>query len=122
MGRRLVPLRIPAGWTVVVNSFAEIADPRSLTDAERQALLAQDLLQLRAGDLILDLGWTPEDDASGRYRLELVRGDWDDTLLRVEHPSAEFMRNAVDICLGELARDADPASLQHLLDEAVGRG
>jgi hypothetical protein len=113
---RLVPLRIPAGWTVIVNSFAEIDDPRALTDAEREALLAQDLLQLRAGELILDLGWSPEGDPSGRYRLELVRGDWDDTLLRVEHPSAEFMRNAIDLCLGELARDADPASLQRLLD------
>jgi hypothetical protein len=120
VGRRLVPLRVPSGWTVVFNAFSEIDDPRSLTDAERQAHLAQDLLQLRAGDLILDLGWTPEGDAAGRYRLELVRGDWDDVLLRLEHPSAEFMRDAVDVCLGELGRDADPASLQHLLDEAMG--
>ena len=115
MARRLMPLRIPAGWTVVANAFAEIDDPRSLTADERRALLAQDLLQLRAGDLILDLGWTPEEDAGGRYRLELVRGDWDRVLLTLEHPSAEFMRNAIDLCLGELARDADPATLQDLL-------
>jgi hypothetical protein len=97
---QLVPLRIPAGWTVVVNSFAP---------GER----SQDLLQLRAGDLILDLGWTPEGDANGRYRLELTEGD--DTVLRFEQPSAELIRDAIDLILGELARDADPASLQRLL-------
>jgi hypothetical protein len=115
MTPRLVPLRIPAGWTVVVNSFVEIDDPHALGQAERDALLSQDLLQLRAGDLILDLGWTPDGDADGAYRLELVRGDWEETLLRFQAPAAETMRHAVELCLGQLARDADPASLQALL-------
>jgi hypothetical protein len=105
---------------VLVNAFVELEDPYSLTDAECQALLAQDLLQLRAGEFILDLGWTPEGDPAGRYRLELVRGDWDDKLLRVEDPSFELIRGAIDLCLGELARDADPASIQPLLDDARG--
>ena len=92
---RLFPLRIPAGWTVVVNSFAE--QSRS-----------EDLLQLRAGDLYLDLGWTGD-----RYRLELTEGD--ETHVRLETPSADAIRDAIDLILGELPRDADPASLQRLL-------
>jgi hypothetical protein len=115
-GRRLVPLRIPAGWTVVANTFAEIDDPRELSGDDQRAHLAQDLLQLRAGELILDLSWVPEGDPEGRYRLELVRDNWNETLLRVENPRADFMRHAIDLCLSELARDADPASLQALLD------
>src|SRR5687768_8372727 len=115
-GRRLVPLRIPAGWTVVANTFAEIDGAQELSAEEQRAHLAQDLLQLRAGELILDLGWVPEGDPAGRYRLELVRDNWNETLLRLENPDAAFMRDAIDICLGELARDADPASLQALLD------
>jgi hypothetical protein len=110
-GRRLVPLRLPAGWTVVTNAFVELDDPSTLTEAERTAHLAQDLLQLRAGDLILDLGWVPDGDPNGHYRLELVRGNWDQTLLRLEHPSPAYMRDAIDLCLGELARDADPEAL-----------
>ena len=116
IGRRLVALRIPAGWCVVTNAFAEIDDPHALTEEERRAHLAQDLLQMRAGELILDLGWMPEGDPEGRYRLELARGDGSDSLLRVEYPSAAFMRDAIDLCLGELARDADPESLQTLLE------
>lgn len=96
---RLVPLRIPAGWTVVVNSFVEDA-----TDE----LLSEDLLQLRAGELHLDLGFS-----RGRYRLELTEGET--THVRLEHPSAEYVRAAVDLILAELARDAEPASLQRLL-------
>jgi hypothetical protein len=115
-GRRLVPLRIPAGWTVIANTFAELDDPGALSEEEQRAHLAQDLLQLRAGALILDLGWVPEGDPAGHYRLELVRDNWNETLLRLEQPSAAFMRDAVDLCLGELARDADPESLQALLD------
>ena len=96
---RLVPLRIPAGWTVAVNSFVE--DP-----GDEQ--LSEDLLQLRAGELYLDVGWS-----GGRYRLELTEGDA--THLRLEHPSPEYIREAIDLILAELARDADPGSLQRLL-------
>jgi hypothetical protein len=92
---RLVPLRIPAGWTVVTNAFAE--DARD-----------EDLLQLRAGALHLDLGWSGD-----RYLLEL--SDERATHVSVENPSADYMREAIDLILGELARDAEPASLQRLL-------
>jgi hypothetical protein len=93
---RLIPLRIPGGWTVISNAFAE--DARG-----------EDLLLLRAGPLHLDLGWTSQ----STYRLELVEGDT--VHLRVENPSAAYMRDAIDLILGELARDADPASVQRLL-------
>jgi hypothetical protein len=92
---RLVALRIPAGWTVVTNSFSE--DARD-----------EDLLQLRAGELHLDLSWTGDG-----YRLEL--SDEHETHVRVENPSTEYIREAIDLILGELARDADPGSLQRLL-------
>jgi hypothetical protein len=118
VSRRLVPLRIPSGWTVVFNAFVEIEDARALDEAEREALLSQDLLQLRAGDLILDLGWGPEGDAGGRYRLELARGDWDETLLRLEHPSAALMRDAIDLCLGQ----ARPRRRPVLAPAAAERG
>jgi hypothetical protein len=93
---RLIPLRIPAGWTVISNAFA---------DGARD----EDLLLLRAGPLHLDLSWTSQ----RTYRLELTEGD---TIhVRVENPSTDYMRDAIDLILGELARDADPASLQRLL-------
>jgi hypothetical protein len=100
---RLVALRIPAGWTVVVNAFVEVPDEESLSE---------DLLQLRAGDLYLDLGWS-----RGRYRLEL--SDSETTHVRVELERADHARHAIDLILTELARDADPAGLQRLLDEAT---
>ena len=112
---RLVPLRIPAGWTVVTNAFVDIEDPGALTKDEQAAYLAQDLLQLRAGNLILDVGWTPDGDPAGRYRLELVEAGWARTFVRLEHRSAGFIREAIDLCLAELARDADPESLEQLL-------
>jgi hypothetical protein len=93
---RLIPLRIPAGWSVVTNSFTE--DARD-----------QDLLQLRAGTLYLDLSWT-----AGRYRLELTGPDV--VHLRVESPDTGYMREAIDLILAELARDADPGSLRRLFD------
>jgi hypothetical protein len=92
---RLVPLRIPAGWTVVTNAFAE--DARD-----------EDLLQLRAGALHLDLSWSGD-----AYRLEL--SDEETTHVSVENASVDYVREAIDLILGELSRDAEPASLQRLL-------
>ena len=68
---KLQPLRIPTGWSVKYNSFTEY-DPDDA--AEHFDELCEDLLQLENGDLLIDLGWYPEGDITGQYRLYLLDG------------------------------------------------
>ena len=66
----LQPLRIPAGWFVSYNMFSEY-DPD--TDGEEYCFeLCEDMLQLKNENLLIDLGWYPEGDIKGYYKLFLV--------------------------------------------------
>jgi hypothetical protein len=118
MSRQLVPLRIPSGWTVLFNTFAEIDDAHELTIQEREALLSEDLLQLETEDLVLDLGWYPDEDPEGAYRVELVdrmAESWD-VLVRAECPRHEAMAAVIDMILDQLARNASYKFIQELAD------
>lgn len=66
----LQPLRIPAGWTVKYNTFSEY-DPEK-DGAEYSYELQEDLLQLANKNLLIDLGWYPNGDVDGSYKLFLV--------------------------------------------------
>jgi hypothetical protein len=114
---RLVPLRIPSGWTVAFNRFEEAGPPSAMSAEERDAHLTADLLSLERGELAVDLGWAPAGDPGGAYALRVVRGSWDDIAVRFDHPSADVMREAIDVVLDAAGRDADLAAAQTLLDE-----
>ena len=66
----LQPLRISTGWKVAYNMFSEY-DPDK--DGPEYAYeLCEDLLQLSNNNLLLDLGWYPQGDITGSYKLYLV--------------------------------------------------
>ena len=66
----LQPLRIPAEWAVVYNAFSEYDAEKD--GAEYAYELCEDLLQLKNKNLLIDLGWYPEGDIEGSYKLYLV--------------------------------------------------
>lgn len=97
--RRLVPLRIPSSWEVTFNNFVEIDDPASLDAAERDAYLSQDLLSLRSPRYVLDLGWRPDGDPAGSYRLAVMTPEWEDTGIELVTRSAPVVRDAIELIL-----------------------
>lgn len=87
-------LNIPAGWAVCYNQFAD-EDPVIVDgeienwDAFKTSLAQFNKMELVKGDwkirdehLLMDLGWYPEADPEGCYRLVLVNhtadGQWED--------------------------------------------
>lgn len=66
----LQPLRIPAGWQVLHNTFSEY-DP-AVDSLEYADELCEDLLQVQNHNLLIDLGWYPEGKTDGSYMLCLV--------------------------------------------------
>lgn len=94
--RKLQPLRIPGGWTVNFNDFMDI-DPSKISDEDDDKWLfyfSEDLLyisteitrkrneQTEIQTLGIDLGWYPEGDPNGSFKLQAILNDnWENPLL-----------------------------------------
>ena len=81
----LQPLRIHTGWRVGFNNFTEY--DLALHDKSDIFELKEDMLQLSfcladsATNLIIDLGWYPEFDANGNYKMLMIKDyDWETPL------------------------------------------
>jgi hypothetical protein len=75
MNLKLVPLRIPSGWYVTLNDFTESYPERFIDDDyEHRWEFKEDILQLRSKSRkkLIDLGWYPEFQVGGQYKLLLV--------------------------------------------------
>ncbi len=67
-------LRIPAGWRVDYNDFTEtpLSHPEAWTLALKSSLIM--LTHERRG-MLVDVGWYPDGEAHGSYRLRVFEGD-----------------------------------------------
>lgn len=89
------PLRIPGGWTVIYNKFEDI-EPETLEPDDEKWLSAfnEDILlmnyklvrrrnkQTEEQEIAVDLGWYPDGDPNGKFRLQaILNKDWNDPLL-----------------------------------------
>lgn len=71
------PLRIPAGWMIAQNNFYDVAPNSVLNEGRLDFPFVQDILQLNNRHLrmTLDLGWYPDGDPRGSFRLALIQWD-----------------------------------------------
>ncbi|MCI8810661.1 MAG: hypothetical protein HFF84_11230 [Oscillibacter sp.] len=101
------PLRIPAGWTFLYNKFEDL-EPETLPPEDQRWLFTfvQDIFylytdktrkqnkQVEHQRLGIDLGWYPDGDPSGSFRLEaILNDDWINPLLTF---SSRSKREIVD--------------------------
>jgi hypothetical protein len=107
----LMPLRVPAGWLVAKNHFADEI-PRVENDRiANETYFNEDLLSMEqtvytpAGwkadpaGFCVDLGWQPEADPGGAYRLVIFRGDWDHVAYRFRSTDRQLIANIINRCL-----------------------
>jgi len=82
---KLQSLRIPTGWEVSYNKFLEI-EPNSLEKGNSIWIhFTQDILQLKYifknVKLTVDLGWYPETEIDGTFRLAIIKNEeWENPL------------------------------------------
>ncbi len=71
------PLRVPGGWIVARNHFFDVAPADVLNGDQLGFPFVEDILQLRNDQLrmTLDLGWHPDGDPNGSFRLRLIQWD-----------------------------------------------
>lgn len=81
---RLQPLRIPAGWCVILNNLHDIDPGESeQIDDEGWKYLDEDLLAVRHDNfgITVDVGWYPAMSPDGQYRAHVIgKDDWESPL------------------------------------------
>lgn len=73
---KLQPLRIPAGWEVVLNKFSEIDIEDWPEDDEIWSDFTEDITYLRRKsrkyNIGIDLGWYPDTDPQGAFHVKVI--------------------------------------------------
>ncbi len=91
----LIPLKITAGWEVVKNHFYDI-DFESCLDESGMLTYPfyEDILVIRNKNLriTIDLGWTPDGDPNGSYKLRLL--SWEDEPRIKATPKQSISKNS----------------------------
>ena len=104
----LQPLRIPTGWNVPYNKFLEI-EPNDLKEDDSIWLhFTQDILQLkyrfRKMELLVDLGWYPETEIGGTFRLVVIKHtEWEDPLEVFESRSKKEIVEKIESILEDIS-------------------
>ena len=125
----LQPFRIPGGWTIGFNNF-DALDPGALSPDDRrwQFFFVEDILYMytdhrrrrnkreevqRVG---IDLGWYPDGDPAGSFRLEaILDDDWVNPLLTFTSRSRQEIVDTLEMWL---FREFMP---NYFIEEAVFR-
>lgn len=100
------PLRIPGGWTVAFNKL-ETAEPEEVSPEDRRWLgcFTEDILYMytdlgtehRKQKLAVDLGWYPDGEPDGCFRLVAVlNDDWANPLLTFSSRSKNDVVNELE--------------------------
>ena len=106
----LVPLRIPTGWAVVFNNFWEIKPLIEEGKLVNTSDFTQDHLVIErvvpkgtnSPPYVLDLGWYPEEDLNGQYRLVLTNRNSNEVLKKFESSDYEKISEAIGQWLDKL--------------------
>ncbi|HYH84222.1 MAG TPA: hypothetical protein VEX60_02000 [Pyrinomonadaceae bacterium] len=64
---------------------------------------------------LLDLGWYPDSDPQGSYRLVVIRRDWNNILATIESADRREIRAAIEKCLHLITQGVDDRELSHLV-------
>ena len=85
----LVKLSIPSGWNMVINIFYYIKLSEMEKDNKLYITLDQDLMYIekkgRKVTLGIDVGWYPDMDPNGCYRIQVIRNnEWEEPLEKYE--------------------------------------
>ncbi len=105
---KLQSLRIPTGWKVSYNKFLEI-EPSGLEENDNVWIhFTQDILQLeyifKEAILIVDLGWYPETEINGTFRLMLIKDEeWESPLEVFESKNKEEIVEKIEKIIEDIS-------------------
>ncbi len=102
---KLQPLRIPAGWEVVLNKFLEIDIENCLANNKNWIDFTEDITYLRRKSrkykIGIDLGWYPDTDPQGAFHVKVILDEnWEKPIMEyVTRERSEVVKTMEDLLL-----------------------
>ncbi|MEQ9235911.1 hypothetical protein [Coleofasciculus sp. E2-BRE-01] len=127
MYTKLFPLKIPSGWAVIHNSFGDqdpVIDNGCIVNDE---FYSEDLLSIEPirfngttwiidhNGYALDLGWYPESDPNGCYRITLLRGNWNNVILKLESRDRYKICAVIEQCFNLITQGINDEEISRLI-------
>ena len=126
-----MPLKIPGGWAVTYNHFLDKV-PSTQEEMDLTLSFTEDILQIfqlspqdgtyciSKNCLLIDLGWSPEWNINGTYRLTLVlkseRSVWEEITV-IRSSDGMLIRETIERWLVQLLRvrvEEDSCSIENI--------
>lgn len=105
----LQPLRISGGWYIIQNKFIDIEPSSIISEDDRLWFhFTEDILQLKhkQRNIIIDLGWYPDIDPNGNYRVVAVSNeDWENPIDRFESRSKKEITNKIEYLIKKFSQN-----------------
>lgn len=127
MYHQLFPLKVPSGWAILKHSFGD-EDPIVVNGAiVNDAFYSEDLLSIEPlrfdgtswftdeSGYVLDLGWYPEADPQGCYRLTLLKEDWNHIVSQFESRNRYEIHQLIERCFDLITQGLDEQHISTLL-------
>lgn len=128
--KKLLPLKIPSGWAVIHNSFGDedpIVQEGVIVNDEfyNEDLLSIEPLSFKETNWIvettgylIDLGWYPEADPEGNFKLVLLKDDWDNIVASIESSDRYVIHAAIEKMFDLITSGVGEDQLRAVLSEA----
>ncbi len=129
MYHKLIPLKIPSGWVVIHNTFGDeepkIEDGTIINDEfYNENLLSIEQMyfdgqnwQINPQGYILDLGWYPEANPEGCYRLTLLKSNWENIIAEVESKKHEVIQYFIKRCFNLILQGIEERQIAELITQ-----
>ncbi|MDZ7951658.1 hypothetical protein [Nostoc sp. DedQUE09] len=127
MYTKLFQLKIPSGWAIIHNSFGDedpvVCDGVIVNDEfYNEDLLSIERIQFNETDWstdltghVFDLGWYPESDPKGSYRLTLLRGDWNNVVVQFESKDRVKIHAIIEKLFDLITQGVDDQEISRLI-------
>lgn len=128
INRKLISLKIPEGWAITHNSFidedAVVKDGRIINiEAYNEDLLSIEQIwfngavwESKTDRYILDLGWYPDSNISGSYRLSLIKKNWDNVVVQFESHSRYEIKKIIELLFDLILQGFSDSEIQKVVE------
>ena len=127
MYQKLFPLKVPSGWAILHHSFGDenpIVENGTIVNDNfyNEDLFSIESLyfdgtkwQIDESGYVLDLGWYPEADPNGGYRLTLFKANWKHIISQFESRDRYEICRLLERCFEVLTQGFDEQKISSLL-------
>ncbi|MDF2885247.1 MAG: hypothetical protein K0R54_5819 [Clostridiaceae bacterium] len=121
---KLMPLCIPSEWKITWNCFFQI----SIEDAKREcswnSYFTEDLLLIKSFDknIIIDLGWLPDMDLSGQYKLCIYKQEEEEPFIAFESRLYDEISERINNFLGKYKNEEEESVKEKLFPLRIPTG